>query len=274
MIGLASEYTHPMQFRTRGPVAYLSFVDSPRLSAGITLANRGSAFGPFGFAVTPTVRHGAATVAANRQALARLLGLPPESLVLQRQVHGVTVSDGAAQQPPMLWRALGHRQLPESDILISDRPFRALLLSVADCCPVLLFDPVVGAIAAAHAGWRGTAAGAAGEAVRALRREYGVRPAALRAWVGPCAGRESYEVGSEVVEALRNYPDCMKPSGREGHALLDLVEVNRRQLLEAGVEARAITVAEFDTIRDRRFHSYRREGPDSGRMAAWIALRG
>ena len=263
-----------MQFRTRGALTSLSFIDSPRLSAGITLANRGNQFGPFGFAVTPTRRHSVATVAAHRRALAEFLGLPAESLILQRQVHGVTVAEGATQRPPALWRALNHRDLPESDILISDRPGRALVLSVADCCPVLLFDPVTGAIAAAHAGWRGTASGAAKEAVRALRTGYGAHPAALRAWVGPCAGRESYEVGGEVVEAFRDYPDCMRPSGRPAHALLDISEINRRQLLEAGVPAQAIRVADFDTIRDLRFHSYRRDGADSGRMAAWIALGG
>jgi hypothetical protein len=262
-----------MELCTRGNLDLLSFVETPRISAGVVLANRNPELGSFGFAVTPSPRHSAAVVALHRRKLARALGIPPESLVLQRQVHGTDVTTGEAQLPPVRWRSLNHRDLPESDLLISDRPGRALVLSVADCCPVLLFDPVRAAVAAVHAGWRGTAAGAADTAVRALSRRYGVRPGSLRAWVGPCAGGASYEVGPEVVEAFRGYPDALRPSSREGHALLDLSLVNRKSLVQAGIPPSSIEVADFDTIADRRFHSYRRDGKDSGRMAAWILMR-
>lgn len=262
-----------MNLCTRGGLRLLSFVETPRVSAGIVLANRDPILGTFGFAVTPTPRHSASLVAGHRRRLAGMLHLPPEALILQRQVHGTEVSTGDSLLPPTLWRSLNHRDLPESDILISDRPGGALILSVADCCPVFLYDPLRGAIAAVHAGWRGSAAGAVAKAVRALSRRYGVRPGSLRAWVGPCAGGASYEVGPEVAEAFRGYPDALRPSGRAGHALLNLSLVNRKTLVQAGIPPASVEVADYDTIADRRFHSYRRDGTDSGRMAAWILMR-
>lgn len=264
----------------------IRFADTPRLTAGVVPANRGARFGPFGFSVTETFRHPRSEVAANRRALADAIDMPVERLVLQRQVHGIAVAEGRGQRPPFRWRALNHRDLPESDILITDRPGSVLLLSVADCCPVLLYAPAVGAIGAAHAGWRGTAAGAVTVAVQTLGSRYGVTAPTLHCWIGPCAGAHSYEVGPEVAEVFAEYPDCLRPAGgaaassasdrggpRGERYLLDLPEINRRRLVAAGVDPRRITILREDTIADRRYQSYRRDGRDSGRMAAWIGLR-
>lgn len=206
--------------------------------------------------------------------MARFIGLPPETLVFQRQVHGTGITEGREALPPRRWRSLNQRDLPESDILITDLPRQILVLSVADCCPILLFSPSAGAVAAVHAGRRGTAAGAAGLAVEALDRRFGASPAGLHVWIGPCAGGGSYEVGPEVAAEFSQYPDYVKGS-RNGsdRYLLDLPGINRRQLLAAGVTSSRINDEAEDTIRDRRFHSYRRDGADSGRMAAWIGLR-
>lgn len=250
------------------------------MRAGIILANRGELCGPFGFSLTPTARHSEARVLQHRLLLSRSLRTPPERFVTQRQVHGAGIGyiggPGRLALPaaPQRWRSIRHRFARESDILISRRRGFSLLLSVADCCPLLILAPVQGAVAAVHSGWRGCVAGAPAAAVAALGERYGAAPASLRAWVGPCAGFDAptYEVGQEVYDALPHQRGCFSAAGRPGHYFLDLGRVVTQQLLAAGVTPRRITAVALDTISDRRFHSHRREAGDSGRMAAWITL--
>ncbi|MFW6215835.1 MAG: polyphenol oxidase family protein [Alkalispirochaetaceae bacterium] len=270
-----------MGVAARAGLDHLSFADTPGISAGLVLANRGTLCGPFGFSLTPTSRHDLSTVARHRQLLAQTIGCPPERLVPQRQVHGTEVSygehpgAGAPGPVPARWRALRHPFAGESDLLVTERRGHALLLSVADCCPLILWSPVGRAVAAAHCGWRGCAAGAVKSAVEAMEGEFGVRAAGLRAWVGPCAGFDSrsYEVGTEVYRALSGYGGCFTRSERSGHYYLNLGRLVVAALESVGVPTGSIETVALDTIGDRRFHSYRRDGADSGRMAAWVMLR-
>ncbi len=127
------------------------------------------------------------------------MGVPPESVLRLRQVHGARVvvvrgRDGGRtlEEPP-----------PEADILVSDDPGVALSVRVADCMPVLLADRRSGAVAAAHAGWRGTSARVVRAAVESLVSAFGSAPSDLVAAIGPSIGPCCYRVGSEVVEAFK-----------------------------------------------------------------------
>jgi hypothetical protein len=150
-----------------------------------------------------------------------------------------------------------------------------LMLGVrtADCVPILLVDERRRAVAAVHAGWRGTLARIAARAIEAMTREYGSQPEDLIAAIGPCIGRCCYEVGPDVARAFGAwFPELPAP---RGPAHLDLEEANRRILAAAGVPAMRIHAAGLCTgCRARDFHSYRRDGLRAGRLLAAIGLKG
>src|SRR5262245_45174612 len=123
--------------------------------------------------------------------LARAIGLDGTPIHWARQVHGTAVAAIRDAGP-----SGGAPCAGECDVLATDRVGVALVVQTADCVPVLLAAP--GAVAAAHAGWRGTAKNAAGEAIAALRR-LGADPGSVRAWIGPSIGPCCYEVGGEVA---------------------------------------------------------------------------
>ena len=129
-------------------------------------------------------------------AVAAALGVPRDRLLLIKQVHGVVAAVvRRGWQPPWV--------RPQADIILTDDPSVAIGVRVADCAPVLLLDRRRGVVGAAHAGWRGTAAGASIAAVEALRREFGSKAADLVAAIGPCLGACCGEVGPEVLDAFR-----------------------------------------------------------------------
>ncbi len=163
---------------------------------------------------------------------------------------------------------------------MTDDPSVALAIQVADCVPLLLADRQTGAVAAVHAGWRGTAAGAAPAAVTALVREFGVRPERLVVAQGPSIGPCCYTVGDELVDAFRaggfaRNADRWFVRDDTGSLKLDVWAANRDQLVSSGVPAAAIHAAGLCTSsRPDLFASYRRDGPGAGRIAAVIRSRG
>lgn len=199
-----------------------------------------------------------ARVTQNRVALATALRLPAAPLWL-RQVHGTDVADAAS--------------LPESsdepvaDAAIAHGPGKVLAILTADCLPVLFAGDGGQTIGAAHAGWRGLAAGVLENTVARM----GVPPASLSAWLGPAIGGSSYEVGAEVRAAFVERDPAAEAAftpTRPGHWTCDLYTLARRRLAAAGVER--VAGGGFDTFRDPRFYSYRREGSASGRFASLI----
>jgi YfiH family protein len=204
-------------------------------------------------------------------------------LVRARQVHGSAVAVGrrpAAADPP------------EADILVARDSELGLAVQVADCIPLLFADPRTGAIAAAHAGWRGLAARGPAVAVEALTSHFGCRPADLIVAVGPSIGPCCYEVGADVRERFESagfgarelsdwFRDEPAPSGtnpalketraRSDAWFLDMWAAVRAQLSDAGVRPDRAFVAELCTASHPAvFCSYRRDGTSAGRMAAVI----
>lgn len=163
-------------------------------------------------------------------------------------------------------------RIDEGDALITRE--RGLLLSVrtADCVPILMADRSARAVAAVHAGWRGTVAEAAPEAARAMAREFGTRPEDLVVAIGPAIGECCYEVGPEVG---RQFERWFPEKGDLGHRTrINLAEANRRQMIAAGVPEDQVEVADVCTFCGvQQFHSYRREGKQAGRMTAAIGVR-
>lgn len=199
-------------------------------------------------------------VGANRSALQQALRLPSAPRWLH-QVHGVNV----AQLGP-----LPGASEPQADAAVSHIPGTVLAILTADCLPVLFCAADGSEIGAAHAGWRGLAAGV----LEATLTQLETPPARLLAWLGPCIGAASYEVGEEVREAFAA-PDAAAAAHfvptRPGHWRCNLAALARPRLQAAGV--RYVHGGDYDTLADARFYSYRRDGARSGRFASlvWLA---
>ncbi len=214
-----------------------------------------------------------AHVAANRERTLQILGLLPEQAVMAGLVHGDRVVPVTGEEPE---GPGGVRFVPDCDAIITDRPRLALIVTAADCVPVLLYDPVRRAVGAVHAGWRGTVAGIAGRAVAAMAAEYGCNPADIRAAVGPSIGPCCYEVDDAVANPLRAHfgdaaASLLLPGRKPGKYQMDLWSANRQDLLNAGVTQVSVS-GECTSCSVNRYFSHRAESGTAGRGAAVIAL--
>lgn len=209
----------------------------------------------------------AARVNENHHRLCAALDVPAAALTNAYQVHGAQVMlIGPAQR--------GQRQM-NTDALITAAPDTPLLLRFADCTPVVMYDPVHHALGLAHAGWRGTVAGVTAATVHAMQTSFGSRPAELLAAIGPAIGPCCYEVGDEVVEAVRqafSNPEALLPAGRNTRRHFNLWAANVQQLQDAGV--RQIETAELCTACHHDwFFSHRAAAGRCGHFGALVMLR-
>jgi YfiH family protein len=148
----------------------------------------------------------------------------------------------------------------EGDALVTNLPGLAVSVKTADCFPILLVNARARVVAAVHAGWRGTAAGVGPAAIETMKAD----PGDIHAAIGPGIGVCCYHVGEDVARQFG-----MRQAGP-----LDLAEVNRRQLIDAGVPERQIEVLRACTCCDaKRFHSYRRDQQQAGRMISYIRMK-
>lgn len=207
-----------------------------------------------------------ADVRENRRRVLRAAGADPTRVAQVHQVHGATVIRAQDAAPEA-----------RADALISDDPAWTLVVSYADCVPVLLFDPVAWAVAAIHAGWRGMARGVVGAAVRAMSETYGCHPSDVHAAIGPAISGAVYQVGPEVIEAFaaagfepgHAHPDPEIP----GRYRLDMPAATGEALHAAGVPAGQVRDGRWCTLTDAtRFYSHRRDGPRTGRHWALVRL--
>ena len=199
------------------------------------------------------------------QDLANTLDVELDALVRMRQVHCADVFEARKEIP------CSYDNWPEADIAVTDDPAMAVSVRAADCVPILLADRRTGAVAAIHAGWKGTAAGAAVVAVRYLASRFGTNPEDLIAAVGPSIGPCCYEVGSDLARHFASHAQASEWFTRDEKPHLDLWRATRDQLAGAGVPPRQIHVCALCTYdHPAVFHSYRRDGSKSGRLVAAI----
>ena len=221
-------------------------------------------------------RHGFTCRARNRQPNAPLLGVRDgleADLDLLERAAGVQAVHALRQvhgNDAQVLRSAARPAAPAvGDALVTRISRTAVAIKAADCVPVLLADPVSGAVAGAHGGWRGTLARVVEAAARALAAEAGAPPSRLKAVIGPAIRACCFEVGPEVISAFREQGHkvdrfALRPRAA-GRPHLDLVLANRLQLLAAGLPEDGIEDAGLCTRCQPAFHSYRREGPAVGR---------
>jgi polyphenol oxidase len=209
-------------------------------------------------------------VLENRARAAHTIGASAAALVGLTQVHGTDVVYVAEPWPP----GAG----PQADAMVTDRPGVSLGIVTADCAPILFADMPAGVVAAAHAGWRGALAGVIEATVAAMQR-LGATPASTAAAIGPCIAQASYEVGTDLRDALlarEPSHDRYFASGvSEGRWQFDLSGYCAGLLAAAGI--RVVDVIDADTAADEaRFFSHRRRtlggGGPIGHQISIIAL--
>lgn len=234
-------------------------------------------------------------VAANRERfLQAVSGNGNFSLITVKQIHSTLIHRITAPAPP-------EAALPQGDGLMTDRPGLLLAIKTADCLPILLADRRNRAVAAIHAGWRGTLERIAENCVGRMRMEYGSRPEDILAAIGPGIGPCCYRVGEEVMDQFESqfgyaselfrrvsesdpirekYPMLFLTARAPGHSnlepslYLDLAEANRRQLVAAGIRSGSIFLSgECTRCQPRRFFSHRGENGSTGRMMSAIGIR-
>ncbi len=185
------------------------------------------------------------------------------------QVHGTRVVH--LREPSAPATAVPAVAMEEADGVLSTDPGLAATVAVADCAPVLLADPLTGAVAAVHAGWRGTLARAALAGVQAIARLSGTPPRHLLAVVGPTIGPCCYQVSPDLAERFAAELGPVVREASDGPHL-DLWEANRRVLVAAGLEERSVEVLGRCTSCDPvGFFSHRRDRGRTGRQVAFIA---
>jgi polyphenol oxidase len=212
----------------------------------------------------------AASVVENRRRAVGRFGVPLHTVVFAEQVHGAAVTvvgpgDGGRGAASL------DGSVAATDALVTTTPGVTLAILVADCVPIALVDAEARVLGAVHAGWRGTAAGAAEAALGAMCR-LGAQPERTVAFLGPAVHPDRYQVGDEVVRALCPEgpdPAVARPDGSD-RWLVDLVEANRRRLVAGGVEPGSIVRADTSTA-DLDYFSDRAARP-CGRFALLARL--
>ena len=249
----------------------------PRIVHGFTTRRGGVSTGPYESLNLSTATGDARkNVSENQRRVMTELGLGERVVVRAGQPHGsrVAIIDDRLQ----LGSREGTQVLDGVDALITDREDVALLLTFADCVPIFLAAADGSCGGVAHAGWRGIVQNVAGTTVGALREALGVEAHQVRVWIGPAVEGACYEVGEEVLRALRRAapgPQTFWSAGSPGKAFVDLRSAVWAQLANAGVMPEAISVDEHCTAcDDGLFFSHRRQGKPHGAMAAVIGLRG
>jgi YfiH family protein len=232
--------------------------DTGAVRFALSTRNGGVSPPPLGMNLSFRVGDDPACVDENRRLLLRHIASTPDRLALPLQVHSATVR-----------RIDCPGQYADCDGLITATAGVVIGVSIADCVPVFLVDPRLRVIAAVHAGWRGTVAGIATAAVRAMEREFGSRPEDLAGFIGPSAAACCYVVGEEVAS---QFPSGVTVRGKLGIAV-DLKRANLNQLTAAGVCSDRVEVSPHCTITESSlFHSFRRDRERSGRMMGVLRL--
>lgn len=238
------------------------FADFPEVVSAQSTRHGGVSLPPYatlnlGLSTADNPEH----VAENRRRFFAALGFAPDQTASSHQVHGAEIL---------------HAQVPGRyegyDALVTQQQGLLINVSVADCVPVLVYDPVHRAVAAIHAGWKGTTQGIVRRTLACMADTFGTRGADCRAYVGVCIDGCDYEVDGDVAlhfdEAFRVW------DAARSKYLLNLKAANEAQLREVGLLPEHIEISPFSTVaHNRNFFSHRAEKGLTGRMLAAIGIK-
>ncbi len=266
---------YPFSLDNQSGPAYLRVAAPPSITAGFTLRPGGFSSGPFASAnMSFQVGDQDITVVRNHRALLEGAGddvFPV--LVTARQVHGnrcLTVTDRNPEKLAQLAQT-------EADALLTSQPGALLGVLTADCLPLIMIDKALRAVAVVHVGWRGLEQSIGTVAVTELGRRFAVVAGSLQVYAGPAIGSCCFQVGVEVVDRFRRHPVLEGVEGwyqeRPSGFYLDLLSIQRAQLLAAGVAEENFHVADICTCCHDFCFSYRRDHAITGRQLAFVGVK-
>ena len=202
------------------------------------------------------------------QVIAGVFEIGPDSVYMAHQSHSKNIM--------RVKKGMANQGIEDIDAFISHDRGVCLTVKTADCVPVLLFDPKVKVIAAVHAGWRGTVKKILQITIQDMISNYGSIPENIIAGIGPSICHHCYEIGKEVVEAVKEnfsyWEGLITYTGSKTN--LNLQETNKQQLIRSGVKTKNIEISECCTFENTdTFYSTRKEGADTGRIISGILLK-
>lgn len=214
---------------------------------------------PFKFNLSINVGDDADIVSRNRRLFFNTLNVEEENVVLQEQVHGCNISYASRSE-----------LVKENDALYTDKENLFLIVNIADCIPVLLFEPKAQIAAAVHSGWKGTEQEILSHTLDKLEKDFGVKAENLFVYLGPSICKHCYEVDHDVAQKL---PPEFVASGNKKY-LIDLPGINLKILRDGGIREDRIQISSLCTFEMKNLlHSYRRDKTNSGRMFAIIGVK-
>ncbi|PTN10607.1 peptidoglycan editing factor PgeF [Mangrovibacterium marinum] len=201
--------------------------------------------------------------------LAASLSLKKEQLVFPQQTH--------SDHLKVVTEPANGNEIADTDALITNIPGLCICVQTADCVPILIYDPVNKVAAAIHAGWRGTVAHIARKTLQIMGERFQCKPENMLAGIGPSISAAHYQVGPEVVEAVRSsfsrHDELLSPENKAGKAHLDLWKTNQLLLEDCGIPASQIELMSLCSFHhSANFYSARRDGAATGRMATGIMI--
>lgn len=251
------------------------YTSAPEVTAFSTTRHGGCSTGNYGeFNINEYCGDLPEHTSANRKALATELGVPESNIIVPHQTHGINpriIGKEFLSLPANIQKML----LEDVDSVLTDVPGICIGVSTADCIPVLLHDPAHNAVAAVHAGWRGTVKSVVLRAVTEMRMAFHTKPKELTAIVGPGISQKNFEVGDDVYNEFAEAKFLMDNiAHREEKWHIDLSLCNKQQLMMAGVKEENIFmsgICTYDNAAD--FFSARRLGTESGRIFSAIFIK-
>ena len=265
---------------------YSILLDQFPLTHGVTYRYGGVSEGSFNsFNMGLHVGDDLKAVVENRKRLAQVLGVDPHSLTCGEQVHGVgvtRVTEELVGRGAFSW----DDSIPDSDAIHTNLVNVPLLLLVADCVPVLIYDVVHHAVAVVHAGWRGAIAHIVERTIDSMHDAYGTLPADCYLFIGTSIGADSFEVSEEIGEQFRQDMHALGLSQvdavvryiqRVGQTMptphVDLKGYLAACVVQKGVPLEQVSISSTDTMTNDGCYSYRRDQGRTGRMAMFSVLR-
>ena len=212
-------------------------------------------------------------VLQNWDRLATAFAIPMEQFLVVNQVHGDAIF---VIKPHGSY--FSSRDELNYDAIVTTRANLAICIKTADCVPVSVVDKVKKVIAVVHAGWRGSALGISAKVIELMQNQYRSQPQDILVAIGPSIGRCCYEIDQATADAFRkqnNHELFLQQGKKKDKWMLDLVEANRRQILEAGVPENNIEVSGFcTTCNQDMFFSHRGSGGITGRQINFMMIKG
>ena len=234
------------------------FKDFPEIISGISTRHWTGSEPPYYFNLSFRVGDKTENVKRNRNKFFKELGINEDRVSFQRQTHSVISN-----------KVINPKFFDDSDSLYSNTKNNFLAISIADCIPILLYEPKRKVVAGIHSGWKGTLNKITTVTIEKLMEEFSIKAKNIFAYIGPGISFENFEVGKDVYDLFDN--DIKGIRGEK--YFVDLKKHNYFQLLQIGVKAENIEVSQYCSYKEKDlFHSYRRDKDKSGRMLGVIGL--